>query len=93
MRAVQFAQHLAQHVTEIVLIINIRQEPAINVAIAFPVYAVDVLNIELVLHLLPDMVENVGTLLVRTIVELCLKGDGSRCSLGQVDFLDAALRA
>ena len=47
----------------------------VNLAIAFPVYAVNVFHIELILHLLPYVVEDVFAFLVRLVVEASFKAD------------------
>ena len=69
MRTVQFAQHFAQQILEIVVVVDGRQETAISFAVSVPIDAVNVFFIELVLHLLPSMVENVLTLKGRFIIE------------------------
>ena len=90
MRCIQFAQHLTQHILEVVLVIDIRQESAVVVTIAFPVNLVQILYIELILYLAPDVVEQIFTLLVWTIIEHCLKINILGRFLTKIQFLDAA---
>ena len=92
MRSIQLAQHLAQHIPEVVLIINIRQETAIVIAIAFPVNLVQILYIELILNLAPDVVEQVSTLLIRTIVEYGLEVNVLSRFLSEIQLLDTTTR-
>ena len=90
---VQFAQHLAQHVAEIVVVIDVGQEALVILAVAFPVHAMDVLDVEFVLDLLPDVVEDVLAFLIGTVVEVGLKADGLGLAFAQVNLLDAVARA
>ena len=73
MRTVQLAEHFAQQFLEIVIIVDARQETTIGIAVAFPVDSVDVFHIELVLHLLPSMVEDVLAFFGRFVIEDCFK--------------------
>ena len=75
MRCVQLAQHLAQHLLEVAVVVDVGQEALVSLAVAFPVYAMQVLVVELVLHLSPNVVEHVGTLLVGLIVERSFEVD------------------
>ena len=75
MRCVQFAQHLAQHLLEVAVVVDVGQEALVSLAVAFPVYAMQVLVVELVLHLSPNVVEHVGALLVGLIVERSFEVD------------------
>ena len=91
--AVQLTEHLAQHIAEVVIIIDIRQETLVILTIAFPVHAVDILDIEFILDLLPDVVENVLTFLIGAVVEISLISDWFGLALGQVNLFDAATSA
>ena len=88
-RAVELAQHLAQHVAEVVVVVDMGQEALVGRAIALPVDAVDVGVVELVLDLSPDVVEQILTLLVGLPVEGSLEADGLLLALGEVQLLDA----
>ena len=57
MRTIQFAQHLAQHVTEVVVVIDVRQELFVSLAIALPVDTMNLGVVELVLDLTPNVVK------------------------------------
>ena len=89
-RGVQLAQHLAQHVAEVVFVVDVGQELAVHLAVGLPVHAVQLGVVELVLHLLPDVVEQVLPLLVGTVVERCLEAHVLALALAQVHFLDAS---
>ena len=89
-RGVQLAQHLAQHVAEVVFVVDVGQELAVHLAVGLPVHAVQLGVVELVLHLLPDVVEQVLPLLVGTVVERCLEAHVLALALAQIHFLDAA---
>ena len=51
----------------------------------------DVGAVELILHLSPDVVVEVLTLLIGTVIKDGLKVDIRRFALGEVDLLDATL--
>ena len=53
----------------------------------------DILDVEFVLDLPPDVVEDVFPLLIGTVVETGFKVDGLGFTLCQVNLLDAATRA
>ena len=73
MRTVQFTQHLTQHFRKIVVIVDIRQEALISFFVSIPVRTLQVCHIELIIYLLPDVVEDIFTLTVRTVIEESLK--------------------
>ena len=88
MRGIQLAQHLTQHIPEVVFVVDIWQEPTIVLAIALPIHVVQILYIELILHLAPDMVEQVGALLIGTIVEHRLEINVLSGFLAQLQLFD-----
>ena len=73
MRSVQLTEHFAQHLLEVVIVVDIRQEAFVSLAVALPVNSMNVLVIELVFHLSPNVVEHICALLVWLVVELSLK--------------------
>ena len=73
MRSVQLTQHFTQHFRKVVVIIDIWQEAFIARLIARPVRSLQIFHIELIIHLLPNMVENILTFSIRTIIEEGLK--------------------
>ena len=89
-RAVQLTQHLAEHILEIVVVVDVRQETLVNLAIAFPVDTMNLRVVELVGHLTPYMIEQILTFLVGLPCKGSLETDGLRLALGKVEFLDAS---
>ena len=75
MRTVEFAQHLGKKVLEILSVGDVRQELHIVVVHSLPVQTVDVLVIELLVNLLPGMLEDIFTLLGGPILEFSGKAD------------------
>ena len=73
MRSVQLTQHFTQHFRKVVVIIDIWQEAFIARLIARPVRSLQIFHIELIIHLLPNMVENILTFSIRTIIKEGLK--------------------
>ena len=73
MRTVQFTQHLTQHFRKIVVIVDIRQEALISFFVSIPVRTLQVCHIELIIYLLPDVVEDIFTLTIRAVIEESLK--------------------
>ena len=65
------------------------QELLIDCVVGLPVNAVHLRVIELVLYLLPDMVEQIAALLVGAVVEGRLEIDAYGIVLAEVDLLDA----
>ena len=89
MRAVQLAKHFAEHIAEVIVVVDIGQEALVILTITFPVHAMDVLYIEFVLDLLPDVVEDVFPFLIGTVVEVGLEVDRFGFPFRQVNLLDA----
>ena len=56
-RTIQFTQHFAQHVAEVVIIVDVRQETLIILTVAYPVDAMYRGIVELLLNLSPYVVE------------------------------------
>ena len=90
MRTVQLAQQFGQHLLEVVVVVDVRQVTFVGLAIAFPVDAMQVGVIELVLHLAPGVVEDVGTLLGRAVAEVGGKAYPRHLALAHGDFLDGS---
>ena len=67
---------------EIEVVVDVRQELFICLAVSFPVDAVDVGNIELLVNLLPDMVEDIFALLGRLVFEYSVEADAFLLSCG-----------
>ena len=90
MRGVKLAKHLAKHLLEVVVVVDVGQESLVGLAVAVPVDVVQILHVELVLDLSPYVVEHVGTLAIGLVVERGLEvdvlGGAARC----VELLDAA---
>ena len=93
MRAVQFTQHFAHQFLEVVVVVDARQESAVSVTVAFPVDAMNVFLVELVLHLLPSMVEDVFPFLGRLVVEDGFETDRLALAVLYGHLLDAATGA
>ena len=91
MRAIELAEHLREHVAEVVVVVDIRQELRIGLLVSCPVDAMQLRIIELILDLLPDMVEDIRTLRIRTVVEVGLEADGLLRLTGEVDLPDAVV--
>ena len=89
-RTIQFAQHFTQHVAEVVVVVDVRQEALVGLTIACPVDTMQLGIIELFLDLTPDVVEQILALLVGLIVEGSLETDGLHLVLGKVYLLDGA---
>ena len=92
MRCIELAKHLAQHIAEVVLIIDMRQELLVDLLVSGPVYTVQIGTVELIVNLSPDMLEQVLALGIRTIVERSLELDSCATSLWKFYSLYAALR-
>ena len=75
MRSVQFAQHFAQHLLEVEIIVDVRQELLVGLAVTFPVNTMNLRVVELVFHLSPYVVEEILALLCWLIVEVSLEAD------------------
>ena len=75
MRGIKLAKHLAEHLREVEVVVDIRQETLVGLALCLPVNTVEIDVIELVLHLSPHMVEEILTLLVGLHVKPCLEVD------------------
>ena len=88
-RAVQLAEHFAQHVAEVVVVVDVGQETLVDLAITLPVYTMNLRVVEFVGHLTPYMVEKVLALLIGLPGKRSLKADGLGLVLGEVEFLDA----
>ena len=89
MRGVQLAQHLAEHVAEVVVVVDVGQETLVDLTITFPVDTVNLWVVELVGHLTPYVVEQILAFLVGLPCEGCLEADSLGLVLGEVEFLDA----
>jgi len=48
--AVQFTQHLPQHLGEVIVVPDMGQEAGIGIVVALPVHAMEVRHIELLVH-------------------------------------------
>ena len=90
MRSIEFAQQLAQHFCEVIIVINVREELLIDLLISIPIHPMQVLHIELVLHLLPGMFKDIFPLGIRTIIEERLKFNAFRTSGAHIDFTHAS---
>ena len=89
MRGVELAQHLAEHLLEVIVVVDVWQELLVGLAIAFPIHAMKLWIVELVLYLSPDMVEEVLALCRRLVVEVCLEVHCLGAIVGEVYLLDA----
>ncbi len=87
---VQLAQHLAQHLGEVEVVVDVGQVFLIHLAVAFPVDALQVGVIELVLHLSPDVVEEVLALLGGLVVEVRFEVHVLALLACQLHLLDVA---
>ncbi len=57
MRSVQLAKHFAQHLLEVEIVVDVRQELLVGLTVTFPVNTMNLRVIELVFHLSPYVVE------------------------------------
>ena len=76
MRGIELTEELAEELCEVLIIIDIGEEATIGGAVVIPVYPMKLLVVELILDLLPSVVEDIGTLLGRSVVELRRVADG-----------------
>ena len=83
MGTVQFAEHFGKKVLEIEIVVYVLQECRIVVVIILPVCAVQILNIELLLDLLPYMLEHIPPLFCRSVLEITGETDGLRIAARQ----------
>ena len=90
MRGVQLAKHFAQHLLEVEIVVDVRQELLIGLAVTFPVNTMNLRVVELVFHLSPYVVEEILALLGWLIVEVSLKADVLGAESAQIHLLDAA---
>ena len=90
MRSVQLAQHFAQHLLEVEIVVDVRQELLIGLAVTFPVNTMNLRVVELVFHLSPYVVEEILALLGWLIVEVSLEADVLGAESAQIHLLDAA---
>ena len=93
MRTVQLAKHLAEHVAEVEVVVDVGQESLVGLAVAGPVYAVQPAVVEFLLHLPPYVFKQILTFLVWLIVERCLESNAFSLALGEVNLLDTASAA
>ena len=84
MRAVEFAQHLGKHILEVLSVGDVWQELHIVVVHCLPVQAVDILVIELLVNLLPGVLENVFALLAGPVLEFSGEGDVLSLAIGKI---------
>ena len=90
MRSVQLAKHFAQHLLEVEIVVDVRQELLIGFAVTFPVNTMNLRVVELVFHLSPYVVEEILALLGWLIVEVSLEADVLGAESAQIHLLDAA---
>ena len=76
MGTVEFTEHLGEQVLEIEVVVYIGEELRVVVVHSLPVHAVDCGVVELLVHLLPAVFEDVGALLGGPVVELRIEADG-----------------
>ena len=93
MRGVQFAQHFAEHFAEIEVVVDVGKELFVHLTIVGPVYSVQCRYVELILNLLPYMVEHVLSFGVGLEVETRLELNVLACVAAQVDLLDGVVGA
>ena len=73
MRGIELSEHLRHHLGKVEVIVYVRQELLVCLAVAFPVNTVQVLVVELVFHLSPSVVKEILPLFVWLVVKPCLK--------------------
>ena len=91
MRGVQLAQHLGEHLREVVIVVYVGQEAGIDTAVVVPVHTVQVDVVELVLDLTPYVVEDIVALLVGAVVLKSLEADALGLAVGQRHAAQAAV--
>ena len=91
MRCVKFAKHLAEHLGKVEVVVDIWQESLVGLALGLPIHSMQIYIIELVLHLTPNMVEEILPLLVWLHIEPCLEVDVLSGAVAEVDLLDTAI--
>ena len=67
--SVQLTEHFREHLLEIEVVVDVRQELSVCVAIICPVNSMNVRYIELLVHLFPYMVEDVFSFSCRLVFE------------------------
>ena len=87
-RSVQFTEQFAEQVAEVVVVADVGQEFLVGGTIVFPIDTVQIRLVEFVLHLPPNVVEKIATLLVRLEVERRFESDDFRLVFAQIDLFD-----
>ena len=88
MGGIKLSEHLTEHVREIEIVGNIRQELLILCLVAVPVYSVDIRIVEFLLDLSPGVVKYVLPLSIRPVLEDSLHLDRSDLAAVHIDLLD-----
>ena len=76
MRSIQLTEEFAEHFTEVLIIGDIGEELTISRAVIVPVDAVEIDIVELLLDLLPSMVEDISTFGSWAMLKLSCEADG-----------------
>ena len=87
MRSIQLSEELAQHFSEVLIIINVREELAVGLTVVVPVDPMEVDVIELLLDLLPCVVEDILTLSCGTMLKLSSEAD--RLEVTTIELIEA----
>ena len=85
MRSIQLTQHLGQHIAEVVYVVDVWQELLVNLFIASPVHTMQIVAVELIVNLAPDVLEQILTLGKRTVVEVGFEINSLTAAFRDVD--------
>ena len=85
-RSIQLTEELAQHLAEVLIIINVGEELAVGLTVVVPVDTMEVDVIELLLDLLPSVIEDILTLCCRTVLKLSCEAD--RLELTTIELIE-----
>ena len=91
MRSIQLTEELAQHFSEVLIIINVREELAVGLTVVVPIDTMEVDVIELLLDLLPCVVEDILTLCCGTVLKFSSEAD--RLELTTIELIEPRRRA
>ncbi len=86
--SVQLTENLAKQNSEVAVVVDIRKELTVMIAIIFPVHPMEVSVIELVIYLTEHMVKDIFTLKRRLAVVFGLKLNILDVAFGKIDLLD-----
>ena len=90
MGAVQLSKHLGEKILEVKVVGDVWHKPLVVLLVTSPVDSVDLWIVELLVHLLPDVAEDVVPLGLRLELIVSRERDCARRSAGDRDLRDRA---